>query len=225
LNTPLLGAKTFEFMNIDNYYQSRFVYDKGRTKVWNAITEYLQYFLPDKAVVMDIGCGYADFINGIKAEKKYAIDLNEAGHKYISDENTDFTAQSVLKEFPVLDKSLDVVFASNLFEHFDDNELNELINNIQVKLRDKGLLILIQPNIYYAYKEYWDDYTHKKAFSHVSLTNFLEANDFEIVHYKKKFLPFSLKSRLPKSYWLTKIYLNSPIKPMGKQMLVIAKKK
>ena len=65
-------------MNVDKYYQARFVYDKGRTKVWNAINEYLQYFLPKNASIMDIGCGYGDFINGIKAEKKYAVDLNEA---------------------------------------------------------------------------------------------------------------------------------------------------
>ncbi len=211
-------------VKIDNYFKTRLVYDQGRTKVWSAINEYLQYFLPDNAAVMDVGCGYGDFINGITAGKKYAIDLNEAMSEYLSDKSVVFTAQSVLTEFPVANESLDVVFASNLFEHFDDNELNELMNNVCSKLKDKGRLILIQPNIYYAYREYWDDYTHKKAFSHISLPDFLAGHNFKIIHQKKRFLPFSLKSRLPKSYWLTKLYLNSPIKPMGKQMLVIAEK-
>lgn len=211
-------------VKVDNYFKTRLVFDKGRTKVWNAINEYLQYFLPDNAAVMDVGCGYGDFINGIRAEKKYAIDLNEGMREYLSDKSVVFTAQSVLDEFPVANESLDTVFASNLFEHFDDNELNDLIGNVRAKLKDKGRLILIQPNIYYAYREYWDDYTHKKAFSHTSLADFLVGNNFKIVHQKNRFIPFSLKSRLPKSYWLTKLYLMSPIKPMGKQMLIIAEK-
>lgn len=208
-------------MEADKYYSTRFIFDKGRTKVWRAINEYLQRFIPTDATVLDIGCGYADFINGIKANKKYAIDLNPDVAQYIASEDTTFIAQSILVELEVPDSSLDVVFASNLFEHFDDAELEVLINNIKSKLKPNGKLILIQPNIYYAYRNYWDDYTHKKAFSHVSLANFLESHGFNITCSKKQFIPFSLKSRLPKSYWLTKAYLHSPVKPMGKQLLMV----
>lgn len=212
-------------MSTDKYYESRFVFDKGRTKVWKAINEYLQKFVPLNAYILDIGCGYADFINGIKADKKFAIDLNPNMKEYIMDNSTTFISQSVLDELQINDGSLDVVFASNLFEHFNDQELDILVKNILKKLKPNGRLILIQPNFYYAYREYWDDYTHKKAFSHVSLNDFLMSKNFNIVHLKKQFIPFSLKSRLPKSYLLTKLYLLSPIKPMGKQMLVVAQKK
>jgi hypothetical protein len=71
-------------------------------------------------------------------------------------------------------------------------------------------------------REYWDDYTHKKAFSHVSLVDFLVANGFKIVRVEKRFIPFSLKSRLPKSYLLTKLYLMLPFRIFAKQMLVVA---
>lgn len=212
-------------MNAEKYYESRFVFDKGRTKVWKAINEYLQNFIPENASVLDIGCGYGDFINGIKAKNKFAIDLNNKMHEFMSDKAIVFKEQSVLDVFPNEDESLDVIFASNLFEHFNDAELDILIKNVFSKLKRNGILILIQPNIYYAYREYWDDYTHKKAFSHVSLNDFLVSYDFNVIHSKKQFIPFSLKSRLPKSYYLTKLYLFSPIKPMGKQMLMIAKKK
>lgn len=211
-------------MNAEKYYEARFVFDKGRTKVWKAINEYLQKFVPPNAIVLDIGCGYADFINGITAKRKFAIDLNIQMKNHISDKSITFVAQSVLDDFPVEDGSLDVIFASNLFEHFNDQELDKLIKNVRVKLKPNGKLILVQPNIYYAYREYWDDYTHKKAFSHISLNDFLVSNDFDVIHLKKQFLPFSLKSKLPKSYFLTKMYLMSPVKPMGKQMLVIGQK-
>lgn len=212
-------------LNAEKYYESRFKFDKNRTKVWKAINEYLQKFIPANASVLDIGCGYADFINGIQADKKYAIDLNQNAQNYIIEKSIAFHATSVLDEFPIENKSLDIIFASNLFEHFDDRELAVLINNVREKLKPNGKLILIQPNIFYAYKEYWDDYTHKKAFSHVSLSDFLVSNNFKVIHVKKRFIPFSLKARLPKSYLLTKLYLKSPIKPFAKQMLLIANKK
>jgi SAM-dependent methyltransferase len=211
-------------MNTEDYYNSRFLFDEGRTKVWKAINEYLQPFVGKQAAVLDIGCGYADFINGIQATTKYAVDLNPKMSDFIQDSKTVFFAQSVLDVFDIQDSSLDVVFASNLLEHFDDRELDILIGNIKKKLKSGGKLILIQPNYFFAYREYWDDYTHKKAFSHVSLTDFLVSKGFKSIVVKKRFLPFSLKSRLPKSYLLTKIYLNSPFKPLGKQMLIVAEK-
>jgi SAM-dependent methyltransferase len=211
-------------LNNNAYYESRFVFDKGRLKVWKAINQYLQKFVPNNSSILDIGCGYGDFINGIDGVNKYAIDLNSEMKNYLKD-NVIFKAQSVLSSFDIADNSLDIVFASNLFEHFDDDELDILTNEISLKLKKGGKLILIQPNIFYAYKEYWDDYTHKKAFSHVSLNDFLVSKKFKVIHSKKRFLPFSLKSRLPKSFWLTKMYLMSPIKPMGKQMLFVVEKK
>ena len=40
-------------MDAEKYYEARFVFDKGRTKVWKAINEYLQSFIPENASVMD----------------------------------------------------------------------------------------------------------------------------------------------------------------------------
>lgn len=215
-----------EFMEENkDYYKARFVFDKGRTVVWRAINEYFAKFVNPSNTVLDIGCGYGDFINGIIADKKFAIDLNEDVHEYLNSE-VGFKAQSVLEPYDhITTNSVDVVFASNLFEHFTDNELNQLLAQVKVILKNGGKLILMQPNIYYAYREYWDDYTHKKAFSHVSLSDFLVANGFCIEHIEKRFIPFSLKSRLPKSYWVTKLYLKMPFRLFAKQMLVVAKLK
>jgi SAM-dependent methyltransferase len=211
-------------METTKYYETRFGFDKNRYKVWKAINEYLQDFIPNNAIILDIGCGYGDFINGIIGKEKFAIDLNSDNHKFIDNQNVVFICQSVLEEFNLPDNSVDVIFASNLLEHFDDSELKFIVKNLHKKLKKGGKVILIQPNIFYAYKEYWDDYTHKKAFSHISLSDFLTSNEFEVQFILKKFLPFSMKSILPKSYFLTRLYLKSPFKPMAKQMLIIAQK-
>jgi ubiquinone/menaquinone biosynthesis C-methylase UbiE len=117
------------------------------------------------------------------------------------------------------DRSVDVVFASNLLEHLDDAELARTAAEFRRVLKQNGQAIVVQPNFRYAYREYFDDYTHKKVFTDVSLRDFFEANGFGTVVVKPRFLPFSLKSRLPKSYLLTRLYLASFVKPMGKQML------
>jgi len=209
--------------NAQSYYESRFTFNSGRSVVWRAIAEFLNQFTPRNASVLDLGCGYGDFINNISAEHKYAIDLNPDNSQFMN-KDVHFFGASVLEKFPIQDESLDIVFASNLLEHFDDSELAIIMSNVKRCLKPGGRFIVMQPNYYYCFREYWDDYTHKKAFSHTAITDFFRSSGLTIEKVIPRFMPFSLKSRLPKSYWLTRFYLNSPIRPFAKQMLVVASK-
>lgn len=207
--------------NMDrNYHKTRFMFDPGRVKVWRAITEYLQPHVGLDKTVLDLGAGYGDFINQIKAKKKYALDISPSVKSYINEDvifiNKPCTA---LEGIPT--NSLDVVFASNLLEHLDRTELDVTMKKVNKCLKKGGALILIQPNYRYAYKNYFDDYTHKAMFSHLSLVDAMFEYGFKPTKVVPKFLPLTLKSRLPKSYILTKLYLKSPIHPLGKQMLLI----
>jgi ubiquinone/menaquinone biosynthesis C-methylase UbiE len=128
----------------------------------------------------------------------------------------------------VPDASVDTVFASNLLEHLNDADLDLTMSEVRRVLKPEGTFIALQPNYRYSYKTYFDDHTHKKAFSHESLKNFLESHGFGIVSLKPKFLPFSLKSRpslMPLHPLIVRAYIHSPIKPMAGQMLCIAKLK
>jgi SAM-dependent methyltransferase len=205
-----------------DYFQTRYTFDKGRKEVWKAVCEYLSRYISPQAAVLDIGSGYCDFINNVKAKSKVAIDFDLNSKQYCNSDVT-FIHQSAL-EMGFDEHVFDVVFASNFFEHLTDSELDIVTSKIYKSLKENGKLILIQPNYYYAYRTYWDDFTHKKAFSHVSLPDFLVTKGFKIIKTEKKFLPFSFKSLLPKSYYLTKLYLKSFWRPFAKQMLVIAEK-
>jgi len=55
------------------------------------------------------------------------------------------------------------------------------------------------------------------------LADFLTANGFEVSEIQPKFLPLTVKSRLPIWPPLIGLYLMSPIKPLGKQMLLSAR--
>ncbi len=206
-----------------NYYETRYTFDAGRTKVWRAITEFLQKFINEEATVLDLGSGYGDFINNIRAKKKIATDINPEAKKYCS-KGVIFIKALSTDLSSVDSKSVDTVFASNLFEHLDELQIQETIKEIKRILKKNGKLIVIQPNFRYAYKGYFDDFTHKSIFTHVSFCDLFVASGFKVDICMPKFLPLTLKSKLPKSYWLTKMYINNPIKPLSGQMLLIFSK-
>ena len=206
--------------NDKNYHKTRFKFDPGRLKVWRAITEYLQPYVGVDKTVLDLGCGYGDFINQIQAKKKYGLDLGPDVKNYINKDVKFINKPSTnLGEIPA--NTLDVTFSSNLFEHLDRADLDKTMTELKRCMKDKGTLILIGPNFRYAYKSYFDDYTHKTIFTHVSLADLMQEHGFKPIKVMPKFLPLTLKSKLPKSYYLTKLYLHSPFKPMGGQMLLI----
>lgn len=203
-----------------NYYVTRFKFDPGRLKVWRAITEYLQPYVGNDKTVFDLGSGYGDFINQIQAKKKYALDMNIAVKEHLAKDVTFINKPSTsLEDIP--SNSLDVVFSSNLMEHLDSEQISKTMKGVRRCIKNGGTLILVGPNFRYSYKSYFDDYTHKTIFTDISLADLMYEYGFTPVKVVPKFLPMTLKSRLPKSYLLTKLYLHSPIRPMGKQMLLI----
>jgi hypothetical protein len=119
--------------------------------------------------------------------------------------------------------AVDVAFASNLFEHLTQADFARVLEQLRYKLSPRGTLTILQPNYRYAYREYFDDYTHIAVYSHVSLADFLMANGYETLSVIPRFMPLTVKSRLPTWPWLIAGYLASPIKPLGKQMLVRAR--
>jgi ubiquinone/menaquinone biosynthesis C-methylase UbiE len=205
---------------MSKYFDTRYKYNKDRSSVWKAICEYLQFFIKRDGTTVDLGSGYCDFINNINCRNKIAVDVNIESSSYCHP-SVKFIKAKAYKVSKIKNHSVDTIFASNLLEHLNDKELDLLLLEFKRILKKGGKIILIQPNYKYAYKDYFDDYTHKKVFSHISIVDFFVSHNFRLIKLFPKFMPFSLKSRLPKSYLLTKIYLHSFFKPFAKQMLVI----
>ena len=208
----------------DPYFQSRYKFDSSREVVWKEIVRYLRPFIREDSVVVDLGAGYCNFINAVRAKIKYAVDISPDFQKFANPDVKTFVSSVSDLDF-LTDESVDVAHASNLLEHFDDHDLVGVISEFGRILKKDGLLILLQPNFRYTYKNYFDDYTHKKIFTDEGLKNFLISHGFEIIHRKNKFLPFSVGSLpLPGPIWLARLlirgYMLSPGKPRAGQMLL-----
>jgi len=206
-----------------SYFDTRYTPHPARAKVWKAICEYLQEFVPPSGTVVDVGAGYCDFINQIQAATKFAVDTNPEAARWCAPD-VRFVKAAPIEALELPRQSVDVLMVSNLLEHLSPPQCATLFDRFEESLKPTGKLIVIQPNYFYCYRRYWDDFTHVRAFSHVSLVDFLGSRGFQIIAVEKRFLPFSFKSRGPKSYGITKLYLALPWRPLGAQMLVVAQR-
>jgi len=208
---------------MQHYHKSRFTADTRRDVLWQTLWRaFFSYRVPKNACVLDLGSGYGQFINNVVARRRIAIDCwpDFAAHLVPGVEaiTGDVTDLSMIE-----DSTIDFAFASNLFEHITQAQLASALFALSKKLAPAGTLTILQPNYRYAFREYFDDYTHVTVWSDVSLADFLVANGFEIVELLPRFLPLTIKSRLPVWPFLIRTYLALPVKPLAKQMLVVAR--
>ncbi len=209
----------------DGYYRIRFLNDKNRGAVWREIVRYLKKFIPKEGAVLDLGAGYCDFINQVGAQDRYALDVNENLSKYTAAGVKPLVGKTeeVLEQFA--NNSVGLVFSSNFLEHLNWPEIERVAFQVRRILPEGGCWIIIQPNFKYAYRGYFDDYTHRTIFTETSLSDYLASKGFILEQKFARFLPFSFHTRLPKLAFLVRIYLRLPFKPWGRQMLIIVRKK
>jgi ubiquinone/menaquinone biosynthesis C-methylase UbiE len=205
----------------DGYYETRFSHVPGRERVWGAICRYLERYLPARASVLDLGAGYCSFINQVRASEKYALDMFPGFVEFAApDVRTVVGKSSNLASFA--DGSLDVVFSSNMLEHLDRSDVQTTLAEVRRVLKPGGRLVVIQPNYRYCSRQYFDDYTHQLVFSHVSLADLLGSAGFRVDVVIPRFLPLTMKSRMPQWPWAVALYLRLPVRPLARQMLLVA---
>lgn len=208
---------------IAGYHESRLTPDARRDAVWQALWRFhFSRLISPNACVLDMGCGYGSFINQVVAGRRIALDTWPEFPRFLA-RGVEPIIGSVTDLSALQDGEVDFALASNLFEHLSRSDFASVLDELRRKLSSQGTLTILQPNYRYAYREYWDDYTHVTAYSHISLTDFLAANGYQVLDVVPRFMPLTVKSRLPVWPWLIGAYLASPVRPMGKQMLVRAR--
>src|SRR5204863_7013484 len=88
-----------------------------RNRIWRVLVDsFFQHYIPPGSTLLDMGCGYGQFINHVHAAKKYAMDLNPQSQQHLGP-GIVLLQQDCSTRWPLSDESLDVVFSSNFFEH------------------------------------------------------------------------------------------------------------
>jgi SAM-dependent methyltransferase len=206
-----------------DYHGASFVADPRRDVVWQSLWRYrFRAMVAPGDCVLDLGAGYGNFINAVVARRRIAIDAWDGFAAHLAP-GVEYRVGNVTDLAFIEDGAVDFAFASNLFEHLTQDEFAATLRALRRKLSATGTLTIMQPNYRYAWREYFDDFDHRSIYSHVSLSEFLFAHGYDVFLVEPRFMPLSLKTRLPVTPLLIRIWLASPVKPIGKQMLVRAR--
>jgi SAM-dependent methyltransferase len=214
--------------NLTQIYEKRFSgHENYRDRVWKILIQFFfSKWIKRTDHILDLGCGYGEFINNITCEVRHAMDLNPKT-KSLMDKEIIFHEQDCSKPWKIESNSLDLVFTSNFFEHLPNKEsLDCTVGEIKKALKPEGRLIAMGPNISVLKGKYWDFWDHHVAISDQSLCELLQIHDFTIERSESKFLPYNMVRVKEHPLFLVSLYLKFPFlwKIFGKQFLIIAQK-
>jgi SAM-dependent methyltransferase len=211
------GASTYHDVHLTEH--------PARQGVWRVVAEYLAPWVPEASHVLEIGAGRCHWINSVRASHRLAVDMWPEIGRFAA-AGVEARVMDVGRELLTLAPAhFDAVLASNVLEHFEPDTASRIAYEVATLLKPGGRFLIIQPNYRYAYRSYFDDYTHRAVFSDVSLTTMLRSHGFRIDLSMPRFLPYSMRNvRGTVPPWLVRAYIRSPIKPGAGQMLVVATK-
>lgn len=194
----------------DEIYGLRFRGTKQfRSAMWDVLCrDFFQKYVQPNSCVVEIAAGYCEFINHIKAARRIAIDINPDTRNHAG-EGVEVLVVSAM-ELHVGDEIADVVFVSNFFEHISKPDMIRCLTEILRVLKPGGILLLLQPNYRYCWRDYWMFFDHITPIDDRALTEALELAEFEIERCIPRFLPYTTKQRFPQAAWLVRLYLKLP---------------
>src|SRR4051794_34195787 len=103
---------------LEQIYQHRFGEHMAyRDRVWRVLTsKFFSRLIRPDSTILDLGCGYGEFINNIRAAKKFAMDMNPGAAERLNRDVTHIE-QDCSTQWNLPADHLDAVFTSNFFEH------------------------------------------------------------------------------------------------------------
>lgn len=189
---------------LQNEYRMRFSENaQYRNNLWDILcTHYFSRFVTPAMHVLDLGCGWGEFINHIQATRKYAMDLNPDASNRL-EPGIHFLHQDCAQPWQIQAESLDVVFTSNFLEHLSEkSRVERTVSEAFRCLKPGGLIICLGPNIKYIPGSYWDFWDHFIPLTERSLSELLQLMGFSIQMQVPRFLPYSMSTGMtPPCFW------------------------
>lgn len=213
--------------DLDAIYKTRFRDQSAyRQKVWSILTNYFSRWIPSNSVVLDLGCGYCEFINQVRCAAKFGMDLNPEARKRASPD-VQILEQDCSMPWSIPPAFLTTVFTSNFLEHLPTKaHVEGTLMHAYAALRDDGYLIAMGPNVRLVPGAYWDFFDHYVALTDRSMREILTKCGFKVDLCLERFLPYSMSQGRTYPLWMLRTYLAMPFlwRLFGRQFLVIARK-
>ena len=194
--------------------------------VWRELTRFLQRYVSDSAVVLDLACDRGAFINEVRAGERWAVDVRDV-REHLHPDVRFVQANGLELERVLPTSSFDVVFMSNYLEHLDtaDDVVRQLLV-IRSLLKPGGRVVILQPNIRLVGGSYWDFLDHKTPLTEKSLEEAGHTAGLATEEVIVRFIPYTTKSRFPQHPLLVRAYL--AFRPawmlLGRQTLYVARR-
>jgi 2-polyprenyl-3-methyl-5-hydroxy-6-metoxy-1,4-benzoquinol methylase len=213
---------------LEDVYAQRFSDADAAAKdaIWREISAFLQRYVPENGVVLDVACDRGDFIRNISASEKWATDLRDVS-AHLPQEIRFVQANGLEIDRQLPHDHFDVVFMSNYLEHLPGGEaVIEQLRVARTLLKPGGRVVVLQPNVRLVGSAYWDFIDHSTILTERSLVEAAELAELRTVEVIVRFLPYTTKSRLPQSPRLVRAYLafRPAWRLLGKQTLYVGAK-
>jgi SAM-dependent methyltransferase len=219
---------TETLQDLGKEYQQRFAARaRYRDSVWQVLVrDFFQNYVDPSGAVLDLGCGWGEFIRHIDARRRIAMDLNPDMPSRVGS-GVETILQDCSQTWPVANASLDVVFTSNFLEHLPDKDaLRRTLQEAWRCLKTGGHIICLGPNIRFLHGAYWDFWDHLLPLTDRSMVEILTLTGFAVERVEPRFLPYSMSQGFTPPIGFIPLYIRLPFlwRILGKQFLVVARK-
>lgn len=195
--------------------------------MWAVLSQFFSRWISAESDVLDLGCGWCEFINSVVCRRKFGMDLNPDA-KHFADPGVLILEQDCSTPWAMNSQSLDAAFTTNFLEHLPTKSaLENTLRELHRTLKPNGRFIAMGPNIRYLPGAYWDFFDHHLPLTELSLSEILEKCGFDVDFRCARFLPYTMSRGIQYPVWLLRAYLSWPFlwRFVGTQFLVVAHKR
>ena len=210
---------------VGDLYRFRFneVERERKAGVWKVLCRhFFQRLVPREGTLLDVGCGFGEFLNHIEAARRIGMDLNEESREHLAP-GIEFHRASALDLDRFPESSIDLIFCSNVLEHLPSKgDVDLFLAASRRILRPGAALLVLGPNIRFTGGAYWDFWDHHTPITDRSLREAMHLQGLTVDLCIPRFLPYTTREPLPQHDFLVRMYLDMPFawRWLGKQFLV-----
>lgn len=149
----------------------------------------LRFFKKDKKIkIVDLGCGFGQVLYFLRKQNYcnvLGVDLSNENIIHCQKEGFNVVCSDILNYLKDLKDKKDVFILSNVVEHFNYSEIENILNLIYKKLEKNGKLIIIIPNCnnVYGLATYFSDITHKSPLNEKSFEDIIVKTPFKTYEF------------------------------------------